>query len=221
MELQDTDRKMKKRNDFSFSEYEPQILCNQNPNDFQIRGLGILRLWIESQPNKGIDHYLKSAGKHEWAMVIPATKIGNLSFLHETHTERKICSNSPQRIFLFIYSLLAYSKMHSVNFLSSKTVVSLVSLRSSESSETLPQVCAKGITEIGHELLQNYRRPSYYPTVTRKAYRTPNIQPDRVIEEQMLCKYRDFHIQDVMYSIRILLQMEKLCLNHYFKGILI
>lgn len=172
-------RKMKNRNDFSFSKCELQILFNQNPNDFQISGLGLLRLWIESQPNKGSEHHLKSAGEHEWAMVIPATITGNLSFLHETHTERKFCSNSPQRIFLFIYSLLAYSKMHSVNFLSSKTVVSLVSVRSSESLQKHCLRFALRVTEIGHELLQNYRRPSYYPTVTRKAQRTPNIQPDR------------------------------------------
>lgn len=141
--------------------------------------MGLLRLWIESQPNKGSEHHLKSAGEHEWAMVIPATIIGKLSFLHETHSEGKFCSNSPQRIFLFIYSLLAYSKMHSVNFLSSKTVVSLVSVRSSESLQKHCLRFVLRVTEIGHELLQNYRRPSYYPTVTRKAYRTPNIQPDR------------------------------------------
>ena len=155
-----------------FSKCELQILFNQNPSDFQIWGLGILRLWIESQPNKGIEHHPKSAGEHEWAMVIPAIITGNLSFLHETHTERKFCSNSPQRIFLFIYSLLAYSKMHSVNFLSSKTVVSLVSLRSSES---LRKHCLRFALRESQRLVMNYYK----------------ITEDLVIIQQLLEKHRE------------------------------
>lgn len=66
--------------------------------------------------------------------------------------------------------------MYIVGFMSSKPLVGLVSV-SEISGNVL--VSAKRVTEIGLTLLQDHRRPSYYySTVTRKALRTSDIQPE-------------------------------------------
>lgn len=186
--------------------------------------IGFGHLWqcVESQLKKGSDHHLKAAGgkgldwaligNHHWKALCMKHKLEE-NFVQILHGEYFY-------LFIFLHTL---KRTVWISFPQKQLWAWSIY---GSSSEGLRKRCLRFELSESQRLVMNYYKITGDLVIIQQLLEKhwehqTYSQTERVIEEQMLFKSWDFHTDDSMYSIRILLQTVNLCFDHYFKGTLI